>query len=459
MAKEPIRKIVLRDGKTVRYRLVVDIGTEKDPETGQEKRKQFTGTYDKLKQARAELSRIRHELNTGTFVQPSSTTLNAELDKYEAGLRKADATKANCGSTLKWARSQLGERELQELEKADFDDLVTWMLTSARQRGVEQLGAGLGARSVLITLGHLQKALDIAVKERRIGYNPVRLVNRPEYAKREHELWSDEEEDVFFAEVAGDRIAAPIELFARALRPEELCGLRWTHLDPKEKTAAVGKIVRTEVLGKPVEKKAKTKAGERDLLLDDHLVAMLEEWKLRQLVEKRTAGAAYHPDPHGGYVLCDDLGRPWTPTRLRRYIYALMDRAAVRRVTPYEAMRHAAGSRLSRAGVAPQVIATWMGHTNPSFTADNYMHTRPQDLAAARDALERRGKERDDGVLRPVGGERESVARDGADGEVLGAAAAQRRERGRGRVAGQRRRPDAPGGRGTGRGAEGGAAR
>jgi Arm DNA-binding domain len=53
--KEPIRKITLANG-AVRYRLVVDVGCD---ETG--KRKQLTRTFDKMKDARAELSRIRHQ--------------------------------------------------------------------------------------------------------------------------------------------------------------------------------------------------------------------------------------------------------------------------------------------------------------------------------------------------------------------------------------------------------------
>jgi integrase len=68
-------------------------------------------------------------------------------------------------------------------------------------------------------------------------------------------------------------------------------------------------------------------------------------------------------------------------------MYALMKQTGVTRVTPYEAMRHSAASRMARAGVAPQVIAAWMGHANPSFTFENYAHARPEDLAAARDAL------------------------------------------------------------------------
>ena len=63
--KEPIRKIELKGG-TVRYRLVVDIGYD---ENG--KRQQLTRTFDKLKEARDELSRIRHQTNEGMYVKPS----------------------------------------------------------------------------------------------------------------------------------------------------------------------------------------------------------------------------------------------------------------------------------------------------------------------------------------------------------------------------------------------------
>lgn len=38
-------------------------------------------------------------------------------------------------------------------------------------------------------------------------------------------------------------------------------------------------------------------------------------------------------------------------------------------------------------GVASQVIAAWMGRTNAAFSFENYAHARPEDLAAARDAL------------------------------------------------------------------------
>ena len=64
-----------------------------------------------------------------------------------------------------------------------------------------------------------------------------------------------------------------------------------------------------------------------------------------------------------------------------------MAEASVPKITPYTASRHAAGSYLGRAGVSPAVIASWLGHADAAFTMSTYVHSRPEDLAAARDAL------------------------------------------------------------------------
>jgi integrase len=40
--------------------------------------------------------------------------------------------------------------------------------------------------------------------------------------------------------------------------------------------------------------------------------------------------------------------------------------------------------------VSPAIIAAWLGHADASFTMRTYVHARPEDLAAARDALARK---------------------------------------------------------------------
>jgi integrase len=86
-------------------------------------------------------------------------------------------------------------------------------------------------------------------------------------------------------------------------------------------------------------------------------------------------------------VVCDELGAPSDPARLRRIWYRLMRQAGVPKIKPYTASRHAAGSYLARQGVSPAIIAAWLGHTDASFTMATYIHARPEDLASARDAL------------------------------------------------------------------------
>jgi len=112
-------------------------------------------------------------------------------------------------------------------------------------------------------------------------------------------------------------------------------------------------------------KRPKTSAGERTLPLDETLAAALTAFHALQARERLAAGEGYSALD---YVACDEVGRPLDPARLRRVWYRLMRQAAVRKIKPYDASRHAAGSYLAHAGVSPDIIAAWLGHADASFT-------------------------------------------------------------------------------------------
>jgi hypothetical protein len=128
---EPIRKITLKNG-TVRYRLVVDAGRDE-----QGHRQQLTRTFDRLKDARGELARIRHETDQGTYVRPSEETVNAYLDGFLKGATRGRraSTRRNYDDAFRPVRERLGTRKLQSITKADVEVLMDWMLTSGRKRG------------------------------------------------------------------------------------------------------------------------------------------------------------------------------------------------------------------------------------------------------------------------------------------------------------------------------------
>jgi integrase len=376
---DPIKKGTRPDGSTY-YWFRVSAGRDA---TG--KRIQVYRSGDRLKDVKAEYGKVLNEVATQTFVAPSDITVSQFLDKWEP----ANARDLEGGSVvqvkhaLAHVRARMGHRKMQDIDRWDVEELVSWMQTKGRKRGGKP-GTPLGPRTIVLMLTHFGKACEDAVDDKVIGSNPCRRVKRPKQEKPEHDLWSDEETVRFEAEAAADRLSAVITLQCLGLRPEEVCGLRWRRDISVPKRTVRIKVVRTIVDGKVIEKPPKTDAGARTLPLDDPLAAALAAFHAVQAGEKLAAGEAYAA---GDYVACDELGQPYDPARLRRVWYRVMRQADVRKIKPYTASRHAAGSYLGRMGVSPAIIAAWLGHTDPSFTMKTYVHARPEDLATARDAL------------------------------------------------------------------------
>jgi integrase len=375
---DPIRSKVNPDGSTVWW-FRISAGTDS---TG--KRLQVYRSFSTKREAKAEHAKIIRDLAEHRFVARDGITVNAYLDSWEPahGRDLEEGSRAVIRHDLRPVRERLGERKLQSVTRADIDQLVDWMLTEGRRRGGRP-GTGLSPRSVQRTLVVFQRAFEDAIDERLVSVNPCRRVKRPRQVKPVHELWSDEETALFGKAAAADRLAPVITLQCLGLRPEEVCGLRWRDVDLAAGTLII-RMARTLVDGKPIEKAPKTAAGKRVLPLDCTLVAQLRAFRRSQTTEKVAAGEAYQD---GGYVCCDELGAPSDPARLRRVWYRLMREAGVPKITPYTASRHSAASYLARAGVSPAVLAAWMGHTDAKFTMSVYTHARPEDLAAARDAL------------------------------------------------------------------------
>jgi integrase len=349
------------------------------------KRVQVYRSGDLKKEVRAEYAQIIREVHEHRFIAADGITVSAFLNEWEpAHGRDLEAgSRAAIRHALRPVRERLGSRKLQSVTRRDIDALVDWMTASGRKRGGKP-GTGLGPRTIQLTLVAFQRACDDAIDDRIMSINPCRRVKRPKLVKPVHDLWSDEETARFEAEAARDRLHPVVTMQCLGLRPEEVCGLRWKRdVDLTGATLAI-QVVRTLVDREPVEKPPKTAAGRRVLPLDDALTASLRAFRALQAAEKLAVGEAYQGSD---YVLCDELGLPYTPERLRRVHYRIMRQAGVRKIKPYTATRHAAGSYLARMGVSPAIIAAWLGHTDGAFTMKTYVHARPEDLAAARDAL------------------------------------------------------------------------
>jgi integrase len=381
--KEPIRKITLKDG-TVRYRLVVDIGQDDDG-----RRRQITRTFDKLKEARAELSRIRHQQTEGTYIRPSDVTVSQYLDEYLVGAvrdRRA-STKSNYSNAFKPVRERLGDRRMQSITKAEIEELVDWMLSSGRKRAGKP-GTGLGARSVRLTLGRLRAAFEMAVQEGKLTRNVVRLVKPPEYVPCARDTWSQAQVRAFLTAATSDRLHAAWRLTLYGLRRGEVLGLRWSDVDLKAKTLTVSQS-RVVVDYKVYVEPPKSQNGRRTLPLDEALVSALIALRKQLAKESEEAASAYEGElpeldwytTGDKYVVVDELGTPLHPEWYSDEFARLLSRVGLPKIRLHDS-RHTALSLMEKAGVPISVISKWAGHYDAAFTMKTYVHASDADLKA-----------------------------------------------------------------------------
>jgi integrase len=348
-----------------------------------DKRIQEYHSFDRKKDAEAELARIMHEAGRGTYVRPTTETLGEHLDGWLQGVTRdlRASTTRNYSDAFLPVRERLGGKRLQALTKADIESLVAWMLASGRRRG-GAAGTGLSARSVRLTLGRLTAALESAVEEGKIARNPARYVKKPAHQPREQETWTAGEVRAFLAVADADRLAACWRLSLYGLRRGEVVGLRWSDLDLSAGTVT---IEQARVLAgyEVVIEEPKSRNGLRTLPLDDALTAGLKALKSRQARERLAAGVAYE---RSGYVCADELGRAVHPEWFTDEFHRVTARATVRRIRLHES-RHTTCSLMEKAGVPVSVISAWAGHYSAAFTMATYVHANPDDLATGRDAL------------------------------------------------------------------------
>jgi integrase len=163
------------------------------------------------------------------------------------------------------------------------------------------------------------------------------------------------------------------------LRPAELRGLIWKHVDLKQCVITVAQRADYHnVIGFP-----KSKAGRRTVPLAPMVINALRQWKLASRHRTEDADLVF-PAGNGGALAQSTMWGTWQ----RLLAAAGMEPKAYR---TYD-MRHAAISLLIEQGLTPKKIQAIAGHSKISTTLDIYGHLwqTPEDDAAAMAEVEAR---------------------------------------------------------------------
>ena len=266
----------------------------------------------------------------------------------------------------------IGHVTLGKLSKHHINQLMSQMA-----------GAGQSARSQQQARALLSVAMNAAVEDDLVAFNPVANSRRIKVPKFQIEPLSESEVNKLLSESSGTLQHARLRVaLLYGLRQGEALGLRWSDIDFKKKTLTV-RYQLQKVDGVKQLVKLKTVSSRRTLPLDENTLIALQEHKRLISAERAVAGDKWtetdlvFPNSTGGFA-----NSRWDHTLWSRSLEA----AGIPKRRLHDA-RHTAATILFDRGMDIEVIRRFLGHSSVELTAKTYVHHSDRALRGTSEVL------------------------------------------------------------------------
>jgi integrase len=178
-----------------------------------------------------------------------------------------------------------------------------------------------------------RRALQDAVEKGALPSNPADSASPPKVSATrapETAVWTPEELSTFFEQTKDHHLGAFVRTAGMTgLRRSELCGLRWSDVDPD----AASLIVRQSIVvadGAAVSSDVKSAHSRRTIDLDAGTIVVLRRHRVVQLEWRLMAGPGWNDTDH---VFTNPSGSPWHPDTVTSAVQRLIDRSGLPRTT------------------------------------------------------------------------------------------------------------------------------
>lgn len=378
MARKCVERCIAYDDRRQCYYVTLDSGKDLD---GMRQRRWVT--CPNLARARHILRSFEAKRSAERRVKPSKLTLGEWLDHWMEEVvvpnRAFTTIYGYRGMIENDISPMLGSVPLQELTPGEIQRYYAHLREDRR----------LAPYTIRHYHDLLGNALHLAVKQDLLARSPMEKVEPPHVPPREAKFYGAEELSALYRAVEGTWLETVVKLAGSlGLRREEICGLRWEHVDFEARRIHICEA-RTSAGAQVMQKETKNRSSTRTLYMTDEIREVL----LRERERQRELYAFLGEEPCG-FVTVNAQGQPHSPNVVSVSFKRFLVSNRLPHITLH-GLRHTFATLASAQGAPLFDIGRAMGHSTPSTTGKIYTHLQDQThgptLAKVEEALRGRG--------------------------------------------------------------------
>lgn len=386
MSREDYGTGTIKERSPGRWRITVEL--DRDPQTGQRRRRRFTVIGNRQDALKARLEALKDRAD-GVLLPADKVTLGEWLTSWlerhysegHIGPKAHDRYRVIIERHL---IPGLGRLKLQDLRPDHIAEMKARWLSGRKSTSYRPLSGATVHKHLVV----LRRALSEAVRSHVIPRNPADVVPAPSVKTRIERRALTEDEIRLLVEAArGGRWDVPIRFtLATGVRQGELLGLKWEDVDLEAGTVSIRRAL-AYVGGETIFLPPKTERSRRVVELSVATVALLRSHRSDQNRHRLMLGPAWQEN---GLVFPSTIGTPWLSRPFYRGYRDVLERSGITDLDTvnWHTLRHSAATQWLRHGVDVFSVSRRLGHASASFTMDVYAHLLRGQQRQAAEALD-----------------------------------------------------------------------
>ncbi len=265
----------------------------------------------------------------------------------------------------KYIIPHLGSIALDDLRRSTFDRFY-----------LELQNDGVGSSQIRYVHRVLHKALQDAVEDRTLQYNPAHGAKQPKKSKPSRRPAPlSEAQTIHLVTTAMQTPIGPMIYLAvkTGMRQGELFALMWDDIDDHNRQIHVQRnLHRVNRNGKTIYEfcTPKTATSCRTITVGEKTIEVLKMQHQAIELNKALAGKKWK---EMDLVFPTSVGTPQNPSNINKQFHDLLESAGLKRIRFHD-MRHIAASIMLTHGVPIMTVSHILGHSQPSTTLNMYGH-------------------------------------------------------------------------------------